>query len=502
MTVTDAEHLCRRAVENFWEYYENVGCSPTDPVRLLTRLACHEDPEVAKHGIAALFGEIVEPLNDGFREHYCHAYDRMFTEVIQHARRYSACELLDHMLRRRGLSRARDLFRRKQRLLEDPLDLSIDERAGVQKVVVLSRVTIGADIAITSVVIDIADRLFPGARVVYMAPPANRHITAGHANVVHRSVSYRRQGHLPERLNAWLEVRDAVEQEIDGLAGEEYVILDTDSRLTQLGLLPLGENDRYFFFPSRRYGGDGRRSLGVLTSRWMQHCFDVRLTARPHIWLGDDEREWAFVLDRHLRDTSERPIVSVSFGVGGDERKRLGETFEVRLLQEFVCRGYRVFMTRGVGEEEVERSYRTTSSAAGSGLEVAHLRKGRIAAGLRGTDWDIATWEADLGAFFSAIACSDLYVGYDSAGQHAAAALGVPTITVFCAASGRRHMQRWTPHGSAPVERVAIEADEPEVDDLLDQTMRTVDKLQPAAADTAALDARILERTLTMRDPE
>jgi len=46
---------------------------------------------------------------------------------------------------------------------------------------------------------------------------------------------------------------------------------------------------------------------------------------------------------------------------------------------------------------------------------------------------------------------SDVYVGYDSAGQHIAAALGVPTVSVFTAAAPERHAERWRPYGPAPV---------------------------------------------------
>jgi ADP-heptose:LPS heptosyltransferase len=48
------------------------------------------------------------------------------------------------------------------------------------------------------------------------------------------------------------------------------------------------------------------------------------------------------------------------------------------------------------------------------------------------------------------IAASRLYVGYDSAGQHVAAALGVPLISVFAGAANERMRARWTPHAAGP----------------------------------------------------
>jgi ADP-heptose:LPS heptosyltransferase len=49
------------------------------------------------------------------------------------------------------------------------------------------------------------------------------------------------------------------------------------------------------------------------------------------------------------------------------------------------------------------------------------------------------------------IAASSLYFGYDSAGQHVAAAMGVPVVSVFKGFANERMLARWTPHGPGPV---------------------------------------------------
>ena len=38
---------------------------------------------------------------------------------------------------------------------------------------------------------------------------------------------------------------------------EDGIVIDPDSRLTQLGLISVCDEDRYFFFESRSYGGGG-----------------------------------------------------------------------------------------------------------------------------------------------------------------------------------------------------------------------------------------------------
>jgi ADP-heptose:LPS heptosyltransferase len=52
---------------------------------------------------------------------------------------------------------------------------------------------------------------------------------------------------------------------------------------------------------------------------------------------------------------------------------------------------------------------------------------------------------------------SDLYIGYDSAGQHIAAALGVPCIDVFAGYSSPRMLDRWRPTGRAQTRIVAVD---------------------------------------------
>jgi len=56
-------------------------------------------------------------------------------------------------------------------------------------------------------------------------------------------------------------------------------------------------------------------------------------------------------------------------------------------------------------------------------------------------------WEGSFAGFVSVIGQCDFYAGYDSAGQHAAAALGVPLLSVFAGACSARFRDRWAPAG-------------------------------------------------------
>jgi ADP-heptose:LPS heptosyltransferase len=55
--------------------------------------------------------------------------------------------------------------------------------------------------------------------------------------------------------------------------------------------------------------------------------------------------------------------------------------------------------------------------------------------------------EGSFADFVSVITQCDFYAGYDSAGQHAAAASGVPLISIFAGAPSGRFRERWAPSG-------------------------------------------------------
>jgi ADP-heptose:LPS heptosyltransferase len=50
------------------------------------------------------------------------------------------------------------------------------------------------------------------------------------------------------------------------------------------------------------------------------------------------------------------------------------------------------------------------------------------------------------------IAASDRYIGYDSAGQHIAAAIRVPTLTIFVNSNSATFAERWRPYGPGIIE--------------------------------------------------
>ncbi|MGA3205508.1 MAG: glycosyltransferase family 9 protein, partial [Bryobacteraceae bacterium] len=76
----------------------------------------------------------------------------------------------------------------------------------------------------------------------------------------------------------------------------------------------------------------------------------------------------------------------------------------------------------------------------GAGME-EHARVERaVLPGMR-------THDGAFAPFAAQIARSNLYVGYDSAGQHVASACGVPLISIFKGFVSERMFARWRPEG-------------------------------------------------------
>ncbi len=280
-------------------------------------------------------------------------------------------------------------------------------------VFVLSRVTIGADVAVTSVLLDAAKKRFPKAAIVLAGSSKVHELYAADPRIVPLEVAYPRTGTLAERLADYPRLRAQLSQ-------PRSIVIDPDSRLTQLGLLPVCEEEDYFFFESRAYGGESDAPLSELTRRWASEIFGID-DAHPYIAPAP---------------VAEQPDVAISLGVGENPAKRIADPFEERLLAELIARGRTIYIDKGASGEETERVERAIA---------------KVNAGNR-----IRWWQGAFAPFAAAIACSRLYIGYDSAGQHVAAACGVPLITVFAGFPCERMFQRWRPSGPARMDVIKV----------------------------------------------
>ncbi|HYL35570.1 MAG TPA: hypothetical protein VEV17_06635 [Bryobacteraceae bacterium] len=368
MASTSADSLAQDLLEHC------LGGRPW-PDRLLSELLAGGD--------RALFRIVVERLGDLFEPRLCEVYAGLFSKVI--ARRIPELHA-EHLL-------ARYLRVRRPRVFDrDP--------AKVRDVFVLSRVTLGADVAITSVLLDAAKQRFPEARIWFAGPQKGWELFRADPRLQHLAISYGRSGTLDDRLSIWPELRAAVSQPAS-------IVIDPDSRLTQLGLLPVCAEDDYYFFESRAYGAERDQPLPVLAAQWADGTFRVD-QARPYICTGLEARRFT---------------TTVSFGVGENPDKRVADPFEEELLANLPRP---VLIDKGAGGEEAERVERAVAKT-GPGIEM---------------------WDGSFAGFAEHIARSRLYVGYDSAGGHVASACGIPHVSIFAGFASERMLQRWRPPGA------------------------------------------------------
>jgi hypothetical protein len=373
---------------------------------ILTR-ATSADAEIARIASRELFTVVIERLGDLFEPELCDTYARLFSQAIAFVRPgTSASELIARYER----------IRKPRHVAEDP-----------STVFVLSRITLGADVAVTSVFLDGAKKRWPRARIRFVGPRKNWELFAADPRIEHVEFAYGRSGTLVERL--------AVVPSFDEPGS---IVLDPDSRITQLGLLPVCPDDRYYFFESRAYGGDSDDPLPLLASRWVAETLGVN-TARAYV----SPQSSAGIAD-----------VTVSFGVGENEDKRIDDSFEERLLSHLARSRGSILIDKGAGESERKR------------VEAAIARSD--AAGIR-------AWEGAYAPFAGSISQSKLYVGYDSAGQHVAAACGIPLVSVFTGYVSDRMFNRWRPYGAGPMHVIKAKGLDPE--EVLSRTIRAIDEL-------------------------
>lgn len=401
---------------------------------------------------SAFFGGVVEPLCDAFSPRPARLCDAVLAQVIHQARRTPQGGALDAALAQEGVASEADLLERTRWGLSAPPPAI----GPVRRVIVLSRVTLGADVAVNGALLPGLRARFPEAEAVFLGPEIARPFAEGlGARFV--AAGYVRRGDLMARLSAWIPLRDAIRAEAAGLGCGEWLLIDPDTRLTQLGLLAPGPEHAYRRLRSREEQGPG--TLTEIARAWVRRTLGAEVPPPVPLPLRPGDAAWS----RRLRAALARagsPVVAAGFGTGGNSAKRVGPRFEAGMLCALLARGVRVLLARGVDAAERAATRDLCAALEASGARVAHLREGRHADGMDGAD--VVTWAADAGAFLAAVAACDAHLGYDSAGGHVAAALGVPSLTAFVEAAGPRHVRRWTPSGPAPVHVVRIAPGTPE----------------------------------------
>jgi ADP-heptose:LPS heptosyltransferase len=354
-----------------------------------------------------------------------------------------AGEALDRQLTDFGVTSFDSLYKRAMRT--HTRDYRCNLREPPKRIVLLSRVTIGADVAILSVMVQRLTQRFPETDIVVIGSKKLRGLFGGNPGVRVRELHYARRGGLFERFASWHAALEVLHDEVPRDEEHRVLAIDPDSRISQLGVLPMLHTDNYLFFNTRNAGASPDRCMGERTNDWMDSVFGVSEFCHPTVWVPQDVMAKAQVRIQSLRNAGCHRIVAINFGVGQNPRKRVGREFEEHLLKALLAEPETVvLLDRGFGDEEIERTARLIAYSRANGFTCTESSfddgPGAIAHG-------VAAMSCDIGEMAALIGHSDEYIGYDSACQHIAAATRTPTITIFAGSNNKSFVRRWSACG-------------------------------------------------------
>ncbi|MFW8601715.1 glycosyltransferase family 9 protein [Desulfobacterota bacterium M19] len=411
----------------------------------LYRLAAGDD-EQADDAVCGIFCGIIEPLCDDFSRAGVEIGNEVMTRIISFVRQTPQGRELDRLLTEREFHRPADIIKR-YRNISRPRVLSLEHRKTVRKVIVLSRVTTGADIAITSVIVHRLRRSLPLAEIVLIGP---RHLPSLFPELDNcRTIPfvYKNSGRLFEKMTSWPPLLKIVTMETENDPEDTVLLFDPDSRLTQLGLLPLLDDHSTCYFPSRSWQpGPGESGcLSSLTNQWLNRLLDEKEEIPPYLVLHNEGHGYN-TFCQGLKARGCRFIMVMNLGVGNNPCKKISRQFENQLIMKLVREpGTILILDRGHGRKESGQTDAILTMARRNGIKTDSLAAAEIPAAAPSFNSGILAFDGSIDALGKIICAADCFVGYDSCGQHLAAATGTPAVIIFAGAPSSRFIERWAP---------------------------------------------------------
>jgi len=452
----EIKRLSRQVAHSFMDSYLKDCHYEEDYIVLLCEMTTiSQDPGLNSVAARALFSIIIESLCDEFEELQTETYNRVMTQVITFCRKLSAGRELDRSLNNFRIYSPRDLLERIKTIRMEARSLS--RHRDIRKILILSRVTIGADVAVTSIIIQRLAELYPKAEMVLIGGRKLDEIYGGNPRIRLQRAEYERNGGLLERLSNWQLVLNIIQQELASCPLDHTILVDPDSRLSQLGVLPVIPPDHYYFFDSRSdVSFAGNMSMAQLTNAWLDKATGVEDFRYPAVWLLPGPMQKAAGLYHRLKDNGTHRVITINFGVGGNPRKKVGRFLEQELLLSLLQEPNTVIvLDKGLGEKELQYSNSLLDAVKQKGYPIedavfdtefdSHISSGVIGLQTR------------IGEIAAIIAKCDEYIGYDSACQHIAAALQTPCLTIFAGSNNMRFIRRWSAFGANSCQIVHVD---------------------------------------------
>lgn len=452
----------------------------------LCRLATDPNREHAAPATTAIFHELIEPLCDDFTAAASTQAHAVLACLLAFIAATPSGQPMRELLKHLGLVSPEALLKRWRHLTSPaacPVPAILEK---IEAVLIPSRISIGADVAITSVLAQRLAQALPGAEIVLVGPDHLGEIFPGLPRVRHLPFALARHGDLSERLLFWPQLLAATAPALAGRPAERLLVVDSDSRLTQLGLLPLAIGPAACQFPSHSLSPRADQgSISTLANQWLDGWLGEASPCYPAVTPAPDKEGDARAFCGRLRENGVQRLLLVNFGVGGEPRKSLGEGFEQQLLAELLrTEKTMIILDMGCGSEEKVRAEKQVGFLAAGGRETKLLQDWQLPLALPPFGHGVIGLCSSLGTLAALVGHVDCYLGYDSCGQHLANGAGTPAVTIFVGAPNPRFLERWSPLNPAGTNRVIPVADR-----------------NPSPAETAATISRILQTVNQLSTP-
>jgi len=141
-----------------------------------------------------------------------------------------------------GFYNKADLLARRIKLA-DQKPKCINNHTAVRCILVFSRLSLGAEVAINTVIVRKLIETFPRAEIVLVEKIEMSNLFWGIPHFRVPQHHHAQCGCLRVWFDSWLALYDLVQKEKSDLTSDQFLLIDPDSRLTQLGFLPLNVPD-------------------------------------------------------------------------------------------------------------------------------------------------------------------------------------------------------------------------------------------------------------------
>ena len=180
-TTNDLESLAQRVASSFVDRYYYSDEYNREYINLLCEMATYfKKSKLNQIAAQALFGIVIERLCDDFEELQTETYNRVICQVVSFLCELPEGQEIQSQLSDFDLHTEELLYERIETIRLSP-DRKLQASIKPKKVLVLSRVTIGADVAITSVICKRVSNFYPEAEIIavsytHLTLPTNREV--------------------------------------------------------------------------------------------------------------------------------------------------------------------------------------------------------------------------------------------------------------------------------------------------------------------------------------